>query len=188
MTNNYIDKAIKSFEYLEGWQAKDGESVVSEVATEGLRALRALQSQPATDGLAKVREALEIAKSAAASVSMSKHRLVLIEGENCYWQTDDWCRWVSTEVLDSTTEALAILDQQAAHNPTTTIRAGWKMVPVEAVVRLNAISKQWSVDEIKHNEKYEDCDFESGYDEMVKNIREIQSMLSAAPDLNGEGV
>lgn len=47
MTNNYMDKAIKSFEYLEGWQSKDGESVVSEVATEGLKALRALQSQPA---------------------------------------------------------------------------------------------------------------------------------------------
>lgn len=54
-----ITMAIRSFEYLEGWQAKDGEIVVSEVAAEGLQALRALQSQPATDGLGKVREALE---------------------------------------------------------------------------------------------------------------------------------
>lgn len=173
MTNQNKDRiqlAINALEYLAYWQQKDGSAVVNEVAEVGLKALRAIQSQPAaaqdtpTNGLDKVRDVI---------------RIKLEEYNAC----NGGCDFLAGEIV----KALAILDQQAAHNPTTTIPAGWKLVPVEAVVRLNAISKQWSVDEIKHNEKYEDCDFESGYDEMVKNIREIQSILSAAPDLNGEG-
>lgn len=50
MTNQNKDRiqlAINALEYLAYWQKKDGSAVVNEVAEVGLKALRALQSQPA---------------------------------------------------------------------------------------------------------------------------------------------
>ena len=61
------------------------------------------------DKLALAVDALEEAKSLAASVSVSKYRKVIIDDEEHYAQTKEWCDWASEEVLTKICKTIAAI-------------------------------------------------------------------------------
>ena len=47
----------------------------------------------------QLRHALGEAWSVISSINASRHHKVMIEGAECYWQTDDWVKWAKEEIL-----------------------------------------------------------------------------------------
>jgi hypothetical protein len=57
--------------------------------------------------IARLREALVLAKSVCNSINKSSHHEIKIHGERNYLQTEEWVAWASGEVLDIITKELA---------------------------------------------------------------------------------
>ena len=51
-------------------------------------------------------EALEYGLSACQSVCISRHRKIEKDGDVFYYQTDDWCKWLDSEVAPKLKAAL----------------------------------------------------------------------------------
>jgi len=53
-------------------------------------------------------EALELGLSACQSVSLGRDRKIIdADGEISYWQTEEWCKWLDSEVAPKLKAALA---------------------------------------------------------------------------------
>lgn len=74
------------------------ENLIFETDGHGTKYLRA-DRHPDRQLIEQLRPAIDEAWSVISSINASRHHKVMIEGAECYWQTDDWVKWAKEEIL-----------------------------------------------------------------------------------------